>query len=632
LILLGIEGLKMGKTKIFSTKFIIVVLLAFSAFTVYSNSLFSSFHLDDMSNIIENSDVTIQELTYDSLKVAAFTKVSGLRPVSYLSFAINYYYSGGDTFSYHAINTLIHVINAFLIYLIILRLFGYSDADDENRDKISISAFFTALIWLVAPINSQAVIYIVQRMTLLTTLFFLLAFYMYILGRYKEKVIYFILCGLFFLLSILSKQNGVVLPLVIVTYELIMVRRGEVRGLPDRQKGLLAFMLVAMIILVVIFSGKIHESIVRGYAIRDFTMYERLLTQSRVLVFYISLLALPLPGRFCLTHEIAKSTSPFAPVTTIFALLFIVALIVISVVRAKKSPYLSFALIWFFVTMSVESTFLPLEQVFEHRMYLPCVFLIGAFVEFLVSSLHKRSRTAVILIPIIIAILFSVSTYERGKVWEDEIALWGDVVQKYPEDGRGHYNLGTSYNLLAMYKEAEPHLSIALDKKLNAPHLKYKLSAVYNNLGIVQLSLGDVDKAEQNFIKTIETEEQPGLLYKAHSNLGWIYYIKQDYEKAILKFNEALKLNPDHSYSYKGLGDVYFKLKEYDISFKAYRKALERDPTDSFSYSGIGNIYLEKENYKDALNFFKMALHYNPENKKAKKSLEDVMEKIKQKQ
>jgi hypothetical protein len=114
-----------------------------------------------------------------------------------------------------------------------------------------LSAFFTALFWLVTPLNSQAVIYIVQRMTLLTTLFFLLAFYAYISAREKKKAHLFVLSGVFFVLSLLSKQNGVVFPLVIVAYELIMVRRGEVRGLPAIQKWILAGMLAAMAILVV---------------------------------------------------------------------------------------------------------------------------------------------------------------------------------------------------------------------------------------------------------------------------------------------------------------------------------------------------------------------------------------------
>jgi uncharacterized membrane protein YozB (DUF420 family) len=267
----------------------------------------------------------VKDLSLSTLKKAALNKTSGLRPVSYIIFALNYYFSGMDTTSYHAVNVIIHIISAFVIYLIILALFDYGAADDEKKGRLAVSAFFTALFWLVIPLNSQAVILIVQRMTLLTALFFLLAFYAYLLSKKGKRVLYLALTGVFFVLSLLSKQNGVTFPLVIILYELVFVKKGDIKSVTKKESILSASMLLILFATLFIYRAAIYNSIVEGYAGRDFSMYERILTQPRVLLFYLSLLLLPLPGRLSVTHDIVKSTSISSPITTLPSIIFIIA-------------------------------------------------------------------------------------------------------------------------------------------------------------------------------------------------------------------------------------------------------------------------------------------------------------------
>jgi tetratricopeptide (TPR) repeat protein len=553
------------------------------AFAIYMSSINSSFHFDDSINITDNPDVMITELSLSALKRAALTTAAGIRPVSYLSFAVNYYVSGMDTVSYHVINIIIHIINAFLIYLIILTLFDYGAADDEKKNRLAVSAFFTALFWLVTPLNSQTVIYIVQRMTLLMTMFFLLAFYAYLLSKKKKRALFLALSGIFFALSILSKQNGVTFPLVIILYELVFVKKGNIKSITKKEGIFLATIFLVLLVTLLIYKDAILNSIVQGYRLKTYNMSERLFTQCRMLVFYLSLLVLPMPSRLSLTHAVLKSTSILYPITTLFSLAFLTALFIFSIVRIKRSPYLSFAILWFFITISVESSILPLEMAYEHRIYMPGIFLIGAVVNFIVCRFCEKNKMTTLVIFCAAAIFLSALTDVRGMAWRNDLTLWSDVVEKYPNSSWG-----------------------------------------YNNLGIAQSKLGDMDGAEQSFLKTVEFEKNPLFFYKSLGNLGNVYLIKKDYKNAIKWFNAALKHNPSHVPSYTGIAEAYSGLKDYNNSLAYFNKALDINPKDSFAYNGIGTVYKDMGNYKEALIYFKKALYYNPDNIQAQKGLEET--------
>jgi Tfp pilus assembly protein PilF len=581
-------------------KTIIITAFSLIAFLIYFSSINSSFHFDDVNNIVDNPDININTLSLSTLKKASLTKVSGLRPVSYFSFGLNYYFSGLNTTSYHVVNVMIHIINAYLIYLIILALFGHGSLDDDAKKRLRLSAFFTALFWLVTPLNSQAVIYIVQRMTLLTTLFFLLAFYTYILGRSKNKAHLFVLSGVFFVLSLLSKQNGVVFPLVIVAYELIMVRRGEVRGLPAIQKGILAGMLAAMVILVVLYSGKINESIVKGYAIRDFTMSERLLTQPRVLLLYISQLLLPLPSRLSATHDIVTSTSLLSPVTTIFSIIIVFGLLVAAVLRVKKSPYFSFAILWFFVTMLVESTFLPLEMMFDHRMYLPCIFLIGACISYITDKFYGRNRRVLIASFCAIIIACGAMTGIRGKVWQNEITLWSDVLKKYPDDPRAHHQLAHGYFVERQYDKAFEACNAGLKIDPNHRHLLLAAGNIYDVFGLINKAQSYYKKALENSDPTIDIHTH----MKALINLAAVYMDLGEFKKA----EELLK---SYEIYYTGEGIYFFSLgkalqkqDKHSDAVKKYLFAIEKGLNTGKVYANVVKSYISMADIKSAERFY----------------------------
>ena len=569
---MGIEG----KTNIFKKNYIVLFIFAISAFIIFFNSINSSFHFDDRVNIYENPNVTINELSFSTLKKAASTSISGLRPVSYITFALNYYFSKTNTTPYHVVNIIIHIINAFLIYIIILHLFRYTQIDDEKkRESIRLSAFLTALFWLLTPLNSQAVVYIVQRMTLLATFFFLLAFYAYLMSKEKNKVLYLTLTGIFYLLSLWSKQNGVVFPIVIIMYELVYVKKGDIKNITKQEKLFFMSLFLILTVTVLFYGTKNYNDVISSYSARDFNLYERLLTQPRVLMFYLSLIILPLPGRLSITHHVVKSTSLVSPMTTLFSFAFLIFLFVIAIVRVKKSPYLSFAILWFFITMLVESSVLPLEMAYDHRMYLPCIFLFGAVVDFAIKRFYDTNKIPVLAISLVIAILFGSLNVAKGRVWENELTLWEFTSKKYPLDSRAHYNLGSEYR-----------------------------------------RLGDLERAEKGFL--LATKHDPEH-FLALNNLGIIYDMRGEFQKALDYYNKALKAKPDLHMAAYNLAAIHKDLGNIDESTKFYNIFISIKPEYYDAYFKLASNYYIQKDYEKALEVLQKIVNSSAsENEKAR--------------
>ena len=612
------------------TKPIVFILFAIVAFAIYYNSLTSDFHFDDDPSIAGNSAVAINNLSLSALKKAAFWNKDKLRSVSYLSFALNYYFSRERTTSYHVINVIVHIINAFLIYLIILKLFGSDSDDEETRRRLTISAFFTALIWLVTPLNSMAVIYIVQRMTLLMTLFFLLSFFCYIKGRKGAHTPWFVLSFVFFVLSVMSKENGITVILVIVLYEFIFNKKGDIKNITKKELLILLALFVILMTPVIIYRAAIiHQFSGREYEWWGFTLGERYLTQFRVMVFALSLLLLPLPQRLSVTHDIAISKSLFTPITTLPAIFLMTFLFIFSLMRMKKNPYFSFAALVFFITISVE-VILPLELFYEHRMYLPSIFLIGVAVDYAVQKYYERSRKTVMAALISLVILLSVLTMIRGLVWENEFTLWNDVLSKYPEESRAIFNLGFTY-----YQSGDYEKALEIEKKALNIYLKLygeyhpDVANCYGSIGLIYSNLGDYKKSLEYYEKALNIDlkiysgEEYSHLAGIYSSIGLALSNLGDYKKALEYYKKTLEIDlkiydETHRFiagDYSNVGLALNKLGDYDNALKYNEKALalrlknygEEHPDVAEAYVNLGETWYSLGDYKKALEYSEKA-------------------------
>ena len=282
---------------------------------IYSNSFDCSWHFDDYANIVNNHHVHMQSLSWADLGKSIYGIVDSgrwSRPLSYGSFALNYYFNGLDVFGYHIVNFIVHYLATFFLYLFILNTLQLPTLSDALQKNASSIALLSAILWTVNPLQVGAVTYIVQRTTSMAALFYILAMYLYLKGRVAgkphQRAAFFLLSFLAGMLAIGSKENAAMLPASMLLYEMMVIRRFTAANF---KKSLLYFLAAAAITVALGFVFfKDFASIIGDYSTRPFTAWERLITEPRVILFYISLLLYPISSRLTLIHDFDVSKSP----------------------------------------------------------------------------------------------------------------------------------------------------------------------------------------------------------------------------------------------------------------------------------------------------------------------------------
>ena len=382
-----------------------LILFHFSVFLIfflvlcllYANTLQSPFAFDDNPNIVLNPFIKIQEISWLSLQQAATDAPSSkYRWLPNISFALNYYFDGLNVFGFHLFNIIIHILTAFSFYLL-ARTTLELPAIGPRFKRTGEIALAAALLWAVHPLQTNTVTYIVQRMTSMATLFCLLSMLCYVKARLqpRTRVILFAASLLFAIMALLSKENSGMLPVMIAGYEIFFLQQaGSKAG--DNKKMLLriSMALVIFVLVCLFFLGTDPLArILNGYSIRDFTLGQRLLTETRIVFHYLGLLILPLPSRLNLAYDYPLSTGLLTPPLTLLAMIGIFLLVFLVFFLYRRDRLTGFALFWFLVNLVIESSVIPLELVFEHRMYMPSLFLVLAAVAWCYRLLDSRVNT-----------------------------------------------------------------------------------------------------------------------------------------------------------------------------------------------------------------------------------------------
>ena len=423
---------------------------------IYMGSLSGPFVFDDEPNITENRHIRLTHLSPEGIYAAAFNSPLPQRPVANASFALNYFFNGYNVVGYRFVNILIHIINGYLVYLL-ARFTLRTPALRSYREQAGAIACGTAILWLVHPLHTQSVAYIVQRMTSLTTLFYLLAMVCYADARFSttatRKHMLLALCTVSGLLALGTKEIAATLPLFIFLYEWFFFQELK-RDWLRRRLPTLAGVCVAFGVIVLIFSGFENpiERIFAPYAGGGLTAWQRVMTQFRVVVFYLSLLFWPAPSRLNLDHDVAVSLALFDPATTLISLLFLAGLFATAVLTARREPLASYAILWFLGNLVIESSVIRLELIFDHRTYLPSVFPAMVLVSLVFRFLKQKWAALALLAALAAGCSFW--TWQRSLVWADEVALWRDCLEKSPLKPRPYNNLGSALSKIGRFEEA----------------------------------------------------------------------------------------------------------------------------------------------------------------------------------
>jgi len=385
----------------------VLALLTVLGFALYGNTIDSEFHLDDYPNLVENAAIHMTRIDPTSIGRALSASVGGNRPVASLLFALNFRAGQFNVRTFHITSIICHILAGWLLFLFLRRTLLLPRLEARFGDRAGLTALLATLLWFVHPIQTQAVTYIVQRANVLSGLFCFAALYLFVVirstsaGRGLRALQWtgLLLAGL---LALGSKETAAILPIIILLYELFFFVEfdfGTLRGTPARLVGLLvssSLIVLAPILILYAdyrrFGVWLFERMGAIYQVRGFTMWERVLTEFRVLVNYITLLVLPLPGRLNLEHDVAVSRGLFSPFTTLLSLLVLLGLVALGFYLARRRPLISFFIFWFFLQLAIESSVVPLELMFEHRLYLPSVSLA---VILAVLLLGRREASAV---------------------------------------------------------------------------------------------------------------------------------------------------------------------------------------------------------------------------------------------
>ena len=420
---------------------------------LYYPGLSGTFYLDDFSNLSELSEVEKNGFFYYIF--SGFAGPSG-RPLSLLTFALQYPAWPDNPFPFKAVNLALHCVNGILVWLISLRLIRPLEPD---RGRRRLFAFFTTAVWLLHPLQLSTVLYVVQRMTLLSALFTLVGLWAWL--RYRDAVIHrpgpraylkvMAPVALCLLLAILAKENGILLLLYIIVIEKTLFA-GRGAGLKN---GLLLVLALPLLALLVYLLADL-DGLIAGYDNRPFTLAERLLTQPSVLLVYLKNILLPMYGAYGLYHDdFPVSAGLLAPPYTLLAIVALLLLFLAGLRFRKSAPVFSFAALWFLAGHALEASFVNLELYFEHRNYLPSLGILFGVNYLLLKFIKTRPyRLSAGLAGLVYYTLVMGAFYLESALWRQPRLQALEWARNQPASARVLTHLAHAYGDSRQYEKA----------------------------------------------------------------------------------------------------------------------------------------------------------------------------------
>lgn len=618
----------MNKFKITFPMLCYVVILALG-FTAYSNSFTVPFQFDDALYISENPLITNPDFFTEPSKFCEKAKLSEenknrcstlkRRFVGQVTFALNYRLHHMQVHGYHAVNLIIHLINAILLFIfvrLVLRIPFFSETVTPRTENLT--ALLTSLIFVSHPVQTQAVTYIAQRFTSLVTLFYLLSFVGYARWRTGRtgawRIAFYAISLISSVLAMWTKEIAFTLPVMLVLFEFMFFEGAEKR----RVLHLVPFLLTMVIIPMNLIEYVQPFSDFPGDAgnwkvLTDISRWDYLLTQFTVIATYIRLIFLPVNQNVDYDYPVYHSL--FVPEVLLSFLLLVTVLgmgIYLLARYGRREPrvrLIAFGIFWFFIALSVESSIIPIvDLIFEHRVYLPSA---GAFAAlstalFVIAEKIKArwpwAMKATVGVSALVVVILAGGTYARNRVWQDEVALWEDVVRKSPNNVRGLSNLGLSFQ---QKKQFDMALSV-YDKVIAKDPFHYK---VYNNRGMVYSEIGEHDKAIKDF--TIAISIYPDIP-EPYQNRGTAYVNKGEHANALNDFSKVIAISPYGAEAYNARGTVHGALGNMDAAIEDFTNAISLVPNFFGFYKNRGLAFSKKGEFEAAIRDFTEAISLNP--------------------
>jgi len=641
-----------------------LVLIALTVLIVYSNIYRCPFVFDDKPGIEEN--VKIRTLSNylsvgDLLRPRAIVNVTFA--LNYKFGKLNVFGYHLVNVLIHVINGFLVYFLALIIFKQLLnppvQRFGHSNSskspkskvqsprsevqgsqpavsqstNDNRQSSIYLMSLVTALIFIAHPIQTQAVTYTVQRCASMAAMFYLASVFFYLKARiiqqggvdegqrtevsgqrsgsrgtfsFRLSAFYTlsIVCGM---LAFLSKQNTASLPGVILLTEYLLFDRTWEGWKWKIPWFALMFVLWTLFVFYVagFFTGGLDG---RGLLedVSDFMQetenvgrWSYLCTQFNVLVIYIRLLFLPIGQNLDYFY---RFNNTFFDGHTPLAFALLIGIIAIGIWNIRKRPVIAFGIFWFFITLSVESSIIPIrDALFEHRLYLP-MFGFALTISYLVFHfLSRRLSWAIVVSAIIISL--GLATYLRNITWQDDTTLWSDVVSKSFHNYRAYNGLGFALNKQGRAEEA-------IEQYLQALRINPDYDQAHNNLGNSLVLQGRHKEATIHYYDVLRIEPDN---VDAHLNLGNALALMRDFNSAISHYARAIQIDPDNEKVYFNLGNALMDQGKDKEAISHYLSALRIRPDFAEAHCKLGNILMKQGDQNRAIGHFLEALRLKPD-------------------
>jgi len=573
-------------------------IVVLSALVAYHNSFSGPLIFDDLAAITDNP--SIRQLG-SALSPPPNLTVGG-RPILNLTFALNYALGGMNVWGYHAFNLLIHALAGLTLFGIVRRTllerptFNTEHPTSKSsgslrranlssnpeavsprssfRANATLLALAVAVIWVVHPLQTEAVTYISQRAESLMGLFYLLTLYCFIRSqdsgdRSQEMQSGFrpLTSGLWMLASIfscllgvLSKEIIVTAPVMVLLYDRTFIAGSWGEAWRKRRWHYVGLAGMWLVLLAQLRVGLHQHEVGFGQGV---TWWSYALTSCRSVVLYLKLALWPHPLVLDYGTDVVHNAAAILPYALVLAVL--VAGLVISLWRW---PAIGFAGAWFFLILAPTSSIVPLtgQPMAEHRMYLPLAAVIGLAVLGLHAWMGRRS----LILFASMAVGLGWLGIQRNKDYRSNLAIWSDTVTKCPGNARAHFNLG---NLLLGIPGRLPD---AIAEYQAALRIKPDFAQVHSVLGMALATIpGRLPEAISHYEAALKIN--PGLV-EAHFNLGNAWLQQGRWSDACEQYEETLKLKPDHVDGHVNLGITLAGMGRLNEAVAQFETALQMRP------------------------------------------------------
>jgi len=598
-----------------------LALLSILAIALYANTLNAPFVWDEEPLITRNTLVHDLDYFLHPGKAKDHPHYDALagRYVTYLSFALNYAIGGTSVTGYHVVNIAIHALNSVLVYLLVFMAMRTPFMQGSAlKNRAAAMALLTGALFAAHPLMTEAVTYTFQRHASLVATFYILTVVLYSAARHKKSRALYIASIISAALAMKTKENAFTLPLIVALYEFMFFE-----GNPGKRLLRLLPILMTMSIVPLTmaslgaFSGGkapvASEPLETAKHVLGRAEY--FYSQMPVVAMYLRMLILPFGQSLDHGYNVYNKLSSL-PVVLSLLLHMLTAgagtfLWRISSPKRPEGRLIAFGILWFYIALAVESTFVPLQMIItEYRVYLPAtgIFLAastgGVMAAMRLESLRpgtfKTARNAAIALVAVLAIL----SIARNSTWRTELGIWQDASRKNPESTRPILHVGLAHEKLGDFNSALKAYQRTVDIDPNHHMAHYDVGVIYNKRG-------QYDKAEAAFRKSLSI--RPGYAI-ARNNLAAVLMRTGRDAEAETELKRAIGLSPWDPNPYFNISLLLLKSNRYAEAEPYLERLKELVPPDADILNKLGIVYRETGKQDDAREAFAKGLRLSPDN------------------